>query len=475
METELKVETGVTANHNDDVAHIEARGVDIIPESERHSVPSDVFYVFAGSQMCLGIIVIGGLPVIFGLSFWASLAAITAGLALGSMAFGLLAMFGAKTGTNGPVASGAHFGVKGKALGTVMGVLITLGFYALTVWTGGEAVVAAGEKLLGWEVSSNSMFIAAILIGALTVAVAIYGHDLIVKSETFVTYAIAGILLITAMVLAPQFDASFAGTGDYVLGSFWPTWLLASSICAALPISYSTILNDYTRYLPSNTKTSSAISAAAGGMFIGCWLAFAFAAYVTTLFTSVDAPFVSSLIEMVPSWLVILFALVGIIGSQPQGSLCLYSGGLGMQSMVPKTSRVPWTLLHSAAGVVLVWAGIYLMDMATMLIAFLTLIECLVSPWMAIIIVGYFHVTRGNYTPKDLLVNNSASQYWYSGGWNTSALAAWILGSIVGLLFVQTDIFNGPLGDLTDGTNAAWLIAGIVGAVSYAFLQKPQH
>lgn len=460
---------------DEDAYHVESHGVDIIPVNERHSRPKDVFFVFLGSQMCFGIIVIGGLPVIFGLSFWASIASITVGLALGSIVFGLMAPLGAKTGTNGAVASGAHFGVNGKAIATVMGVLITLGFTALTIWTGGEAVVAAGVRLLGWESSPHLLFIGACFIGALVIAAAIYGHGLIVKTETFVSYAIGAILIVAVIVLAPGFNWSYAGTGTYAAGTFWPTWLLASSICAALPISYGTILNDYTRYLPENTRTSNAVWAAGGGMFVGCWLALAFAAFITALFKSVDVPFVTGLIELVPTWLVILFALVGIVGSQPQGSLCVYHGGLGMQSLAPRTSRVGWTLLHAAASMVLVWAGIYLTNMTDMLIAFLTLIECAVSPWLAVNILGHFRVVRGEYEPSQLLVNNRSGRYWYSGGWNMPALISWAAGTLVGLLFSETSVFSGPLASLVDGTNAAWLLAGIVGAILYFVLEKPRR
>lgn len=452
-------------------AHVEQQGGDVVPASMRTSRPRDVFFVFLGSQMCFGIIIIGSLPVVFGLSFWASLAAITVGLALGSTLFGLLAMLGAKTGTNGPVASGAHFGVSGKVIGTVMGVLITLGFYGLTVWTGGEAMVAAGSRMFGWESTPDLLFLGAVIIGALTVTAAVFGHSLIVKTETFVSYAIGAALILAAVVLAPNFDASFAGTGKFAGGSFWPTWFLASSICASLPISYGTILNDYTRYLPENTNTKSAILAAGGGMFIGCWLAFAFAAYVTTLFQSVDAPFVTTLFELSPTWLVIVLAVVGVVGSQPQGSLCLYHGGLGMQSMAPSTSRVTWTLVQSVAGLVLVWAGIYLANMTGMLIAFLTIIECAVSPWLAINVVGYFFIARGSYAPRQLFVNDASGQYWYSNGWNHRALLAWVLGTIAGLLFVQTALFSGPLGGLSGGTNPVFM-AGLVGAIIYWAIEK---
>jgi purine-cytosine permease-like protein len=458
----------------DTVGNVETHGVDVIPASARHSKPNELFFVFLGSQMCFGIIVIGALPIIFGLGFWAAVLAITVGIAVGSTFFGLLAMLGAKTGTNGPVASGAHFGVKGRVIGSMMCVMGCLGFYALTVWTGGEALVAAGTKLLGWPSSSNLLAGGAVLIWLLTFVVAIFGHATIVATETLISYVIGAILIVAVIALAPQFNSSYAG-GNYVLHSFWRTWLLAASVSAALPISYAPVLNDYSRYLPENTSMIRASWAAGGGMFVGSWLALVFAAYVTTIFKSSDSPFVSGLMKIAPAWLAVLIAFVGLIGSQPQGSLCLYNAGLGLQTIVPRANRVPTTMVLSLIGLLLVFSGIYLTKLTDMLSAFITLLECSVTPWLAINLVGYFKVMRGHYEPHDLLRRGrgaKAGRYWYKNGWNGSALAGWFGGVIGGLLFVESDVMSGPLAVLTGGTSVAWLIAGVLGGGIYWLLQK---
>lgn len=49
---------------------IEIRGVDMIPENERNSKASNVFYVLCGSQFAFGIMAIGSLPIVFGLGWW---------------------------------------------------------------------------------------------------------------------------------------------------------------------------------------------------------------------------------------------------------------------------------------------------------------------------------------------------------------------------------------------------------------------
>ena len=131
----------------DEVGQIETRGVDYIPEAERNSTPRDLGNVFFGTQLCFGIIVLGFLPVSFGLGWWGSVTSTLVGLAIGSAFFAPLAMLSTRTGTNSAVSSGAHFGVVGRLIGSLIGIFTAIGFYALTVWTGGAALVAGLRKL----------------------------------------------------------------------------------------------------------------------------------------------------------------------------------------------------------------------------------------------------------------------------------------------------------------------------------------
>ncbi len=133
----------------DEIGRVETRGVDYIPADERNSTPPREMGVvfFGGAQMCFGIIVLGSLPVAFGLSWWASFWAITIGTAVGTALFGHVALVGPRTGTNSAVSSGAFFGVVGRIVGSIVVLFIAIGFYALAVWTGGQAIVAGGHRL----------------------------------------------------------------------------------------------------------------------------------------------------------------------------------------------------------------------------------------------------------------------------------------------------------------------------------------
>jgi len=81
----------VPAQHTpavDEIGKIETHGIDYIPLHDRHSTPKNLFYVWIGAQMCFGIIVLGWLPVAFGLGWWSSVTAITVGLLVGSLLTG---------------------------------------------------------------------------------------------------------------------------------------------------------------------------------------------------------------------------------------------------------------------------------------------------------------------------------------------------------------------------------------------------
>ncbi len=456
-------------------AEMEKHGVDFIPEEARRSRPSDLFFVFVGSQMCFGIIVIGSLPITFGLSFWGAVSSMSVGLLVGSIFFGLLAPFGAKVGANGAVASGAHFGVRGRIIGTLIAIFTGVGFYSLTVWTGGEAVAAGAAMLFGWEQSTHLMALGAVVIGALTVLAALYGHAMIVATERLVSYSIAVVLLVIAALLWSDFDPAYQGGAPLLLGNFWATWMLCVTISAALPVSYAIFLNDYTRYIPKHLPTKALTWAAGGGMFVGCWIALVFAAAVTTMLQSPSSPFVPGLIGLVVWWGAILLVLVGVIGSQPQGSLCLYGAGLGLQALAPSLGRIPATLILSFVSLILVFVGIYGWNMSNMILAFLLIDHVVLAPWVTINLVGYYVIKKGEYRPEDLftfITRTGGGRYWYGNGWNRSALVAWVLGTLVGLMFVHTEFFSGPLTQLTGGMGLDWVFAGATAAIAYYLLES---
>ncbi len=455
------------------VIKVEQTGIDYLPNDQRHSNALNLFYVFFGSQMCLGIIVVGVLPVTFGLGFWDSLTSVTVGTAIGSLIFAPAVMLGVRSGTCSPAASVAHFGVRGRLIGSALTLAVALGFFALTVWTGGDALVQGIAKFYHTTASKNLSALGAAIICALTLATAYFGHHAIVASEKAISFMIGAFLLIGFLLFLPNYPWNYAG-GDYVLGSFWPSWFLSVSVSAVLPISYAGFEGDYSRHIPEGTNPAKLILATGGGIFLGCWVALMFAVFTTILFKDPNTPYVQGLVDISPPWYVILIMLAGILGSQPQGSLCIYHAGLASQVFGLRWTRPTATIALGILSMAIVFSGIYLVEMYDLMLAFMTFMAIAVSPWLVINLVGHYMLSD-YYHPKDIfayLFPGQKGRYWYTGGWNWRAVLAWVLAVVSGFLFTSTALVTGPLANLFGGVTLDYAVAATVGGLSFFILEK---
>lgn len=453
----------------DGVGRIETRGAEYNPEADRDSTPREIGVVFFGAQMCFGIMVLGTLPILFGLSWWGALTSITVGTALGTVFFGLMAPIGPRTGTNSSVSCGAFFGVRGRSVGSLIVLFLAIGFYAITVWTGGDVIVAGSNKLFGTPTGSGQLAMAYAAIGVITVILALVGHGTIVAISNVVAPLLAVLLLVGVVLFMGDFDSTYPG-GDLILGTFWPTWILAVVSSAAVPLSYGLWVNDYARYLPP-AKARAGAWAASIGNFLGCWFAMVVAAYFTVIFAESGLDFVFGTVDISPTWYVIPLVIVGLIGAGGQGAIALYGGALDASSFSPKLNRTYATIVVSIVGVTLVYLGSLLWTAINLVSAFLSLLIVIEAPWLVISIIGHF-ACRATYVPSDLQVlRNSGDHkgvYWYREGWNVYALGAWVTAVIIGLAFINTPpLLQGPLRDLAGGVDISLPVATAIAAVLY--------
>ena len=133
----------------DEIGRVEARGIDYVPETDRHSRPRDLAWAMFGPQFGFGNMVFGSFGIVFGLSWWSTVTAVSVGVALGSLIFAGVAIQSPKTGTNNAVSSGAFFGVTGRYLGSLISLVIGLAFFAILVWTSGQTIVNVFHRIFG--------------------------------------------------------------------------------------------------------------------------------------------------------------------------------------------------------------------------------------------------------------------------------------------------------------------------------------
>lgn len=455
---------------DDHAGRIELRGVEYIPDDERDSRPRNVAAVFLGGNLAFSVIVFGWLPVTFGLGFGAAVASSVAGLALGTALIAPMALLGPRTGTNNPVSSGAHFGLSGRLVGSGLTLLFALAFVAISVWTGGDALVAAAARLVGTPQGDGPLAVGYLAITAGIVAVALYGHATVVALQKLLVPAVGLLLLLGIPAFAGHFDAGRAG-GDYLLGGFWPTWVLSVVVAAAGPISYAPSLGDYTRRISRRRHGDGALlGAAAAGVFGGLLVTTLFGIFTAVTFAAPGDAYVLDLVAAAPGWYVVPILLIGLAGSVGQGALNLYATGLDMESLVPRLRRVHTTLITSVVAVALVFVGTFVLDAVDAITATTLVLNGMAAPWVAINLIG-FAARHGRYDPADLQLFNQGrrgGRYWFSGGWNLRAMGAWAAGSAFGLPAVNTPLYVGPLANLAGGVDLSLAGSGAIAAGLYA-------
>ena len=455
-------------------AGLEQYGVNTIPEPARTSSPRDVIAILLGGNMALSVGVFGWLSILYGLSWWASVSAIVAGTAAGAIVVTPLALLGFRAGTNNSVASGAYFGVRGRLVASVIGLLLCLGYVALTIWTGGEALVAVADRFTGTADSAVQDIIGFGVLAVAIAIVAIYGFRWLLRVNTAIVVVVGIAMLLTVIGLAGQFDAGYPGAPDaYALGSFWPTWLLAALTAGiAGPLSYVTQIGDWTRYIsPRRHRPAALLLGTFTGLLAGLLIPTLWGAFVSSILFDENS-FPAGLVAGVPSWLLVPVVLAALVGSVGQGAMNLYSMGLDLDAILPRLSRLQATLVVTVLATVLVFLGKFVWDAEVAVTAFVVFLTSLATPWAAVTLIGLWR-TRGHFDQPDLQVFNergTGGRYWYHGGWNPAAVLAWLVGSTVGVLSNATDSFTGPIAAALGGVDASFVTSGLAAAAAYLLL-----
>src|SRR5205807_6695143 len=170
---------------------IESHGIEAIPAAERHGRPRELAGLWAGAFVNYASLFTASLlTTYYGLGVWDGLAATALGTIAAALVLGLLSNTGPRTGLPQIVFTRRVFGVRGSYLGAGLTLFLAVGWFAV------DCVIAAqaGAQLFGGGHRSIT-FILVLLIAAISVAVAVFGHQTIKVLETYGAVAFAALSL----------------------------------------------------------------------------------------------------------------------------------------------------------------------------------------------------------------------------------------------------------------------------------------
>jgi NCS1 family nucleobase:cation symporter-1 len=353
---------------------------------------------------------------------------------------GLLSNTGPRTGLPQIVYTRRIFGMRGSYVGAGLTLFLAIGWFAV------DCVIAAqaGAQLLGGA-NSSITFGLVVLVAAISVGVAIFGHQTIKLLEAYGAVAFAAVVTVAFVVLAPQFhwnQAPRASGGDYP-GAF----VLGFMTCFALVASWYPFASDYSRYLPSATSTRAVTLWPIIGITLPMLFLGLFGLMLPTIDVGLagDKGVLAVITAHAPGWVAVPFLVFVVAGEIWANYLDVYTAGLVSLAMGIKVKRWQAALGCGVLGTALAAYAVLVSDFHLAYEDFLILTYLWAPAWAAVVLLSFFVFDA---KPRPAL-----------------AVTAWALGTAVSLMFVNYDNLYSNLGG---GAGHAFfnqsLIAGLHGA-----------
>ena len=403
---------------------VEAHGIEAIPAADRHGRPRELAFLWAGAFV--------NYASLFTASLLTDIQKYVRRLA------GLLSNTGPRSGLPQIAFTRSIFGLRGSYVGAALTLFLAIGWFAV------DCVIAAqaGAQLFGGG-NSAATFGLVLLIAAISVAVAIFGHQTIKVLETYgaVTFALLSAALF--VFLAPQFHWTQgpAASGSDYAGAF----VLGFMTCFALVASWYPFASDYSRYLPSSSPSRAVTFWPVVGITIPMILLGLFGLLLPTI----DAPLASNqgvlavISAHAPAWVAIPFFVFIVVGEIWANYLDVYTAGLVTLAMGINLKRWQTALGCGILGTALAGYAVLISDFHVAYEDFLILTYLWAPAWAAVVLLSFF-VFEGNGRPA-------------------LALLAWIAGTASSLVFVNYVNLFGNLAPIPSFFNDG-LIANLHGA-----------
>ncbi len=450
---------------DDQVFEIEQRGIQLVPASERHGKASDLFWMWLGTNLNIFYIINGIVIVGLGLSFGQALLAI----ALGSLSFffvGLCSLQGPKTGTSAFMISRASFGPNGNRAPTLFNWFNCVGYEASGIALIVLAVIALFAQA---GVHASSGLKAVIIFGAAAVqfVMPLYGHQTIMVCLRWLSYLFVPLFIIMAIVVAPKVHL---GSGAH--GAGWAMVTLGIALIAAGGgLGWTTMGNDYSRYLPEDTPQRRIFWAASmSGMLASAALAVLGAAIASIVKGSTDP--ISGLPQALPSWVLVPYLVLAILTVLGVNTIDLYSSGLTLQAIGVPVKRWMAALIDLSICIALTFFAIFSSSFNHLYGELLSLLILFFAPWVGIYLADWL-LRRGRYDAQSLVNSGRSGRYWRNGGFHIPGVVAMIAGmGAVALWLDDAPTYVGPLSSRTGGSDLSMFMGLAVGAGLYWLLAR---
>jgi purine-cytosine permease-like protein len=441
--------------------NLELNGTNVIHESERQGKASSLFWPWCGANVSLLALSYGSFFLGFGISFWQATIAAILGTVLSFLLVGVSSLAGKKSNAPTMVLSRATFGVKGAIIPGFLSYLLFVGWEIVLI---SLATLATGTVFirLGNLDHNTAMVFGFVIAVGLTVSAGVLGFAVIMRIQR--------VLTIVTIVMTGVYISLTVSKVDWNVISALPSGSTQGFIGAmifgatGIGLGWVNAAADYSRYLPRTTSSKAVIGWTVFGASVVPIILVIYGAALSAsnkdLSEAIASDPIGALTTILPSWYLIIFALVAILGLVGGAILNLYSSGLTLISIGLPVKR------HVAASidaVLMLLGAIYFVWIADDFFfpfqGFLITLGVPIAVWSAIFVTDV--LLRKSYNEADLYKVNG--RY---GSWNMGSISVMAMGTFVGWGFVTNSFaswlsWQGYFLRIIGGKEGAWAYANL--------------
>ncbi len=453
--------------------NLELNGTNFIREEERSGNARSLFWPWCGANVSLLALSYGAFFLGFGISFSQVCIAAVLGVVLSFVLVGISSLAGKRSNAPTMTLSRAAFGVKGNIVPGLLSYLIFVGWETVLVSLATLATQTVFARIghIDANLARISGFILAV---GLTVFGGVLGFHVIMRLQKWLTIAT---VIMTFGYIALTFHHIVWSSVSAIHGGNLQA-VIGATIFAITGIGLGWVNSaaDYSRYLPRTVTSRSVVGWTVFGSSLVPIILVIYGSMLAgsskELSDKIAMDPIGALTTLVPTWYLIPFACVAVLGLIDGAILDLYSSGLALVSIGLPVRR------HIAAGIdacIMLAGTIYIVwfagNFSVPFQGFLITLGVPIAVWSAIFVADVL-LRKSDYTEQDLFTPNG--RY---GAWNVRSLVLMFMGSVIGWGFVTNTFaswlswqgyFLGTIG----GKTGPWAFAnvGVIFALLIGFL-----
>ena len=452
---------------------LEINGTNTIQESERKGSARSLFWPWAGANVSLLALSYGSFFLGFGISFRQATWAAIIGTICSFFLVGISSLAGKRSNAPTMVLARASFGVKGSILPGFLSYCIFVGWETVLV---SLATLATGTVFsrIGGVDQNIALILGFVIAVSLTVFGGVLGFGVIMRLQKILTLVTVAMTVVYIVLTVDSVNwSAVTAIKDGSTQGFIGALIFGIT---GIGLGWVNCAADYSRYLPRSVSSKAVVGWTVFGASIVPIILVIYGAALSSsskdLSDAIAMDPIGALTSLLPTWFLIPFALIAILGLVGGAILDLYSSGLALVSIGVPIKR------HQAAiidALIMLAGCVYIVWIADNFFypfqGFLITLGVPVAVWSAIFVADVI-MRKKAYIEKDLY-----DAHGVYGSINKGSIALMAIGTVVGWGFVTNTFaswlsWQGYFLGVIGGKEGPWAFAnvGVVLALVIGFV-----